>query len=272
MKAQDLQAKKQRGEPIVVLTCYDAPTASWQQAAGVDVVFCADSVGTNLLGYTDEREVTMDDMVHHLKAVRRGLRGTAYLLADMPYGSCDTPEEALGNAQRFRALGADGVKLEGHKPEVVRALHARGIDVWGHLGLNPQIHDRKRVQARSATAAHQLVREAEELERAGARFLVLELIPEDVGQIVSQRLEIPTIGIAAGRFTDGQVLVVTDMLGVHELKLRHVKRYAEIAATATDAIARFTADVRARRFPDAEQARHLSASDAEQLARLLADG
>ena len=178
MKSAALQAKKGRGEPIVVLTCYDSPTAAWQEEAGVDVVFCADSVGTNLLGYDDERQVTMDDMIHHLKAVRRGLRGEAYLLADLPYGSSDHPPEAVDNSLRFTALGADGVKLEGFKPDVVAALAARDIEVWSHLGLNPQIHEAKRIKARTARAAARLVERSLRLEEAGASFLVLELIPK----------------------------------------------------------------------------------------------
>ena len=269
MNTEELQAKKGRGEAIVVLTCYDSPTAAWQEAAGVDVVFCADSVGTNLLGYEDERQVTMDDMIHHLKAVRRGLKGAAYLLADLPYGSSDTPAEALDNSLRFTALGADGVKLEGFKPEIVAALSRRGLDVWCHLGLNPQIHEARRIKARTARAATRLVERSLRLQEAGAAFLVLELIPEEVGRAVSERLDIPTIGIAAGRHTDGQVLVVTDVLGVHELDLRHVRRYAEFADQGTRGIAAYVDDVRQRRFPAAGQAWRMKEAEAAEFDRWL---
>lgn len=269
MNTEELQAKKGRGEPIVVLTCYDSPTAAWQAAAGVDVVFCADSVGTNLLGYDDERQVTMDDMIHHLKAVRRGLRGSAYLLADLPYGSADTPGEALDNSLRFTALGADGVKLEGFKPEVVAALSGRGLDVWSHLGLNPQIHEARRMKARTARAAARLVERALRLQEAGAAFLVLELIPEEVGRAVTERLDIPTIGIAAGRYTDGQVLVVTDLLGVHEFDLRHVRRYAEFAREGSRGIAAYVEDVRQRRFPAAGQGWRMKEAEAAEFDRWL---
>ena len=256
MNIADLQARKERGEPIVMLTCYDYPTAQWQEAAGVDIVFCADSLGTNLLGYADEREVTME-------AVRRGLTGTgAYLLADLPYGSCETPEAALGNALRFRALGADGVKFEGFKPEVVRRLRERGIDVCCHLGLNPQLHESKRVQARTSSAAATLLEESLALEAAGAQLLVLEAIPERVARAVSRRLRIPTIGIAAGRHTDGQVLVVTDLLGMHDLELRHARRYAELRRDVTEAMRRFVDDVRARRFPADEHVWRMKAEEA----------
>ncbi len=270
MNSEELQAKKGRGEPIVVLTCYDSPTAAWQEAAGVDVVFCADSVGTNLLGYDDERQVTMDDMIHHLKAVRRGLGDGAYLLADLPYGSCDRPGEALDNSLRFTALGADGVKLEGFRPGEVAALSERGLDVWCHLGLNPQIHQAKRIKARTAKAAARLVERALRLEDAGARFLVLELIPEEVARAVTERLAIPTIGIAAGRFTDGQVLVVTDLLGVHELDLRHVRRYAEFARQGRRAFADYAADVRQGRFPAPGQAWRMKEGEAAEFERWLA--
>ncbi len=269
MNTEELQAKKGRREPIVVLTCYDSPTAAWQEAAGVDVVFCADSVGTNLLGYDDERQVTMDDMIHHLKAVRRGLGGGAYLLADLPYGSADTPGEALDNSLRFTALGADGVKLEGFKPEVVTALGGRGLDVWCHLGLNPQIHEAPRIQARTARAAALLVERALRLQEAGAAFLVLELIPEEVGRAVTERLDIPTIGIAAGRYTDGQVLVVTDVLGVHEFDLRHVRRYGEFARQGTRGIAAYVDDVRQRRFPAAGQGWRMKEAEAAEFDRWL---
>lgn len=266
MNALQLQEKKDRGEPIVVLTCSDYPSALWQEAAGVDIVFCADSLGTNLLGYTDEREVTMDDMIHHLKAVRRGLaRGVSYLLGDLPYGSCDTPEEALDNALRFRSVGAHGVKFEGFKPDTVRMLRQRGIDVCCHLGLNPQIHEHKKLQARSADDAIRLLQECEALQTAGAQLIVLEAIPERVGRIISERLTIPTIGIAAGRYTDGQVLVVTDALGVHDFELRHVERFAELGAVAVAGVTQYVQDVRGRRFPAAQHGWKMKQQEADAL-------
>lgn len=272
MNAAELQSKKALGEPIVVLTCSDYPSALWQEAAGVDIVFCADSLGTNLLGYDDEREVTMDDMIHHLKAVRRGLTGGgSYLLADLPYGSCDTPEAALGNSLRFRAIGADGVKFEGFKPETVRVLRQRGIDVCCHLGLNPQIHHEKKVQARTAEDAIRLLQQCMVLQEAGAQFIVLEAIPERVGRVISERLSIPTIGIAAGRYTDGQVLVVTDALGIHDFGSRHVKRFAEIGPLAAAGISLYVQEVRQRRFPTAEHRWKMKQQEADALAAWLAE-
>ena len=262
--AASLQAMKRAGEKIAMLTCYDYPTALWQEDAGVDVIFVGDSVGTNMLGYDHEREVTMDDMIHHLKAVRRGVV-RAYLLADLPYESCRTPDVALENALRFVSLGADGVKLEGFRMDVVKALVARGIDTWAHLGLNPQIHDRKGLKARTAAAAVELVENSLALQEAGAGFLVLEMIPEEVAGTVTKRLTIPTIGIGAGRFTDGQVLIVADVLGANDLDLKHVAQYDDFTARGKKALSRYVADVRRGRFPDRQQVRHLAAKELEQL-------
>jgi 3-methyl-2-oxobutanoate hydroxymethyltransferase len=242
---------KGAGEKIAVLTCYDYPTAIWQEEAGVDVIFVADSVGTNILGYEDEREVTMQDMIHHLKAVRRGVKHT-YLLADMPFGSCDTPDAAVENALRFVDLGADAVKLEGYKVKAFEALAERGIDTWAHLGLNPQIHDGRRLKAKTATTAVRLVKRAQAL-------------PEEVGDLVTRRLTIPTIGIAAGRLTDGQVLVVADVLGMGDRKFRHVARYAEFNTAGRQALTQYVADVRAGRFPGEGQVQHLSAQERASL-------
>ena len=164
-----LQEMKRAGRKITVLTCYDYPTALWEEEAGVDVVFVGDSVGTNVLGYASETEVTMEDMAHHLKAVRRGVE-EAYLLVDLPFGSADTPEQAVENGLRLASLGADGVKLEGFKPEAVRALSAEGLDVWGHLGLLPQFQKERALQAKTAESAAELLSRSIELERAGSGF------------------------------------------------------------------------------------------------------
>ena len=261
MDANTLIEKKRRGEKIVVLTCYDFPTATWEEEATVDVIFIGDSVGTNVLGYDSEHEVTMDDMIHHLKAVKRGVR-EAYLLVDLPYHSYEMPAQGLENALRLCSLGAQGVKVEGMVPEVIGALSNREIDVWGHLGLNPQLHEKKRYQARTAQGARSLMEDARSLEAVGACALVLELVPEEVGRAVSERLSIPTIGIGAGRYTDGQVLVVPDLLGMAAAAFGHSARYAEMRLNAIAAISRYAREVREGDFPSAEQVRHL---DEEQL-------
>ena len=241
---------KSRHEPIVVLTAYDAPTARAEVMAGVDIILVGDSVGTNFLGYADEKEVTLADIVHHLRAVRRGAPG-ATILADLPYATYDTPSDAVANARMLVAAGADMVKFEGARLEIVRALKQAGIAVSGHLGLEPQHHDVKRLKAKTEDAARQLLDDAVALDAAGLDLLILELIPEPVATRITRAVKAPTIGIGAGRETDGQVLVVTDLLGYTDAVFRHNRRYAEIGATTREAVETYVADVRAGRFPAA---------------------
>lgn len=265
-----LQAKKTRGQKISALTCYDYPTALLEERAGVDIALVGDSLGTNVLGYSSEREVTMDDIVHHLKAVRRGI-STAYLLADLPFRAYETTAQALTNASRLVGEGADGVKLEGSRIEIVSHLHNNGIQVWGHLGLNPQIHEKMSLQAKTASAAAQLVREAAGLEQAGICALILEMIPEDVGKVVTNRVHVPTIGIGAGRYTDGQVLIAQDVLGVNSFDLRHVTRYDDLATRIVAAFRRYAEDVEGSAFPAPGNVRHLSPEEHNKLMDLLGE-
>ena len=239
-----------------MLTCYDYPTAVWEDEAGVDIVFVGDSVGTNVLGYESEREVTMDDMVHHLKAVRRGV-SSAYLLCDLPYMTCETSEQALENARMLLSHGADGVKLEGFKPEIIRQLAEHDIEVCAHLGFNPQIHDKAGLQAKEVESAIQLIEDSLVLEEAGACLMVYEVVPEEVAQEASQRLSIPTIGIGAGLHTDGQVLIVSDMLGINVFDLRHSKKFEDFSSLGRSAISEYVAAVIDGRFPEELNARHL---------------
>ena len=265
---ESITRKKAAGEPIAVLTCYDYPTALCQDEAGVDIIFVGDSVGTNVLGYSSEKEVTLDDMAHHLKAVRRGVEN-AYLLVDLPYGTYDTPDQAAASSSRLTALGADGVKLEGFTPEVVRRLVAEGIEVCAHLGLNPQLHARKGLRAKTAAAAAELVSESIELQDAGAWIMVYEMIPEEVGRIATERLSIPTIGIGAGRYTDGQVLVAPDMLGINTFDFRHSHRYEDLHGRTVRAFERYISDVRSGTFPAADNVRHLDETELQTLRDTL---
>ena len=255
-----LKRKKQRREKITMVTCYDHPTAMLEDRAGIDVILVGDSVGTNVLGYESERQVTMEDMIHHLEAVRRGV-SDAYLLVDLPYRSCETPADALDNARRLLSHGADGVKPEGLREDVVRALMEDGIEVCGHLGLNPQLHDKKAFHAKTGASAITLFKDALALETAGASLLVLEMIPEEVGRMVTTALKIPTIGIGAGRHTDGQVLVVNDLLGINTFALRHVSKYEDLNARSTDALRRYIEDVAGGRFPGEANVRHLEPAE-----------
>jgi 3-methyl-2-oxobutanoate hydroxymethyltransferase len=242
---------KRQGQPIAMLTAYDAPTARAEAEAGIDLILVGDSVGTNVLGLADEREVTLAHIVHHVQAVRRGAPG-AVILADLPYATYETPADAVANARLLVAAGADIVKFEGARPEIARALSGAGIAVSGHLGLEPQHHAEKRLKGKTLEAANQLVADAVALDTAGISLLILELIPEEVAARVTKAVAAPTIGIGAGRATDGQVLVITDVLGYTNAAYRHNRRYAEVGGTVVAAARAYVDDVREGRFPAAE--------------------
>jgi 3-methyl-2-oxobutanoate hydroxymethyltransferase len=254
-----LRARKQAQQKITMLTGYDYPTACLEDQAGIDIILVGDSVGTNVLGYASEREVTMEDMLHHLKAVRRGV-AQAYLLVDLPYQSYATRQLALANASTLLDHGADAVKLEGgvEQVETVRRLTAQGITVCGHIGFTPQtLHQpgrKARVQGRSSSQAIALLESAIALEQAGAQLLVLELIPEPLGKAMTECLRIPTIGIGAGRFCDGQVLIIHDLLGLTPFHFRFVKRYQQYRELTLQALAHYKHDVEQGLFPGSETA------------------
>lgn len=239
---------KRRGAPIAVLTAYDAPTARIEAEAGVDLILVGDSLGTNVLGYASERDVRLDDILHHLRAVRRGAPEAA-VIADLPFATYDREGQAVENARKLVDAGADIVKFEGARPELVRALSGAGIAVAGHLGLEPQHHEEKRLKAKTASAAARLERDAAAMDAAGLALLILELIPEELAARITKAVRAPTIGIGAGRGTDGQVLVVTDMLGYTDAAFRHNQRFAEVGAAMRHAAADYVAAVRDRRFP-----------------------
>lgn len=270
-----LREMKAAGEPIVMITAYDAPSARAVDAAGVDVVLVGDSLGMVLLGHTSTLLVTMDDMVHHTAAVSRGITH-ALVVADMPFMSYRiTHEEALRNAARFLAeAGANAVKIEGGADvaPLVERMVAAGIPVMGHVGLTPQsvnVLGGYKVQARDADSAMRLVEDCLALEAAGAFAIVLELIPAEVAAIASEELSIPTIGIGAGGGCDGQVQVFHDLLGIGDFTPRHTKRYAEIGAAMTEAVAAYASDVRVGAFPGEEQLTHAEESVIAELEREL---
>jgi len=269
---QDLMRKttrffemKRQGWPIAVLTAYDAPTAKAEAEAGVDILLVGDSVGMNMLGYASEKEVTLADISHHVRAVRRGAP-EAVVIADLPYLTYETPEAALASARLVVEAGADIVKFEGFRPDIVKALVAARVEVCCHLGLEPQHHADKRFKGRSAREAAKLVEDARRLDEAGMAMLVLELIPEEVAAMVSQAIEAPTIGIGAGRKTDGQVLVICDVLGFTPANYRHNRRYQEVGRLMRGAAEAYVRDVRGKNFPAEENAVHM---DREELALLL---
>ena len=249
-----------------MLTCYDYPTACLQDDAELDIVFVGDSVGTNILGYKSEIEVTMADMLHHLKAVRRGVTD-AYLLVDMPYASDRNEKQAIAHANLFLNNGTDGVKLEGgtEKIPIVTALTEQGIDVCAHIGHNPQIHGpRASTHGKTVANAKELIQTASALADAGAKLIVLEKITEEISQIITDTLDIPTIGIGAGRYCDGQVLVINDVLGIGPL-FKHAKRYQEYDHLTFEAISAYIYDVENREFPNDENVVHIAA---DKLARV----
>ncbi|MBY6241831.1 3-methyl-2-oxobutanoate hydroxymethyltransferase [Methylosinus sp. Sm6] len=250
-RAQAYRLMKARGEKIVVLTAYDAPTARDEAEAGVDIIMVGDSVGTNVLGYASEREVTLADMAHHIAAVRRGAPG-AYIIGDLPYATYDTPEQAQESAARLAAAGADCVKFEGARLDIVRALKDGGHDVCCHVGLESQHQAAKRRQGKTAQTARKLLDDAVALDEAGQDFLVLELIPRELAARITETLHAPTIGIGAGAQCDGQVLVLHDLAALGRREYKHNRRYGEIGAALRGAVAAYARDVREGRFPAQE--------------------
>ncbi|MGH8056586.1 MAG: 3-methyl-2-oxobutanoate hydroxymethyltransferase, partial [Candidatus Entotheonellia bacterium] len=243
-----------------------------EEQAGIDVILVGDSVGTNVLGYASAQDVTMADMVHHLKAVRRGV-AQAYLLADLPYRSYETPQLALDNSRTLLTHGADAVKLEGglEQVETVRWLVAHEISVCGHIGFTPQtLHRpgrRPRVQGRSYSEAVTLLESAIALEQAGAGLLVLELIPEPLGKAITECLQIPTIGIGAGRFCDGQVLVMHDLLGITPFHLKFAKRYQQLRELTLQAVIQYKREVEEGLFPNEDTAFPMDEEERSNVAR-----
>ncbi len=253
----DLAARKAAGGKLVVLTCYDALFARLLDGGDVDILLVGDSLNQVLAGRRSTLSATLNQMIYHAAAVRRGAT-RPLIVVDLPFLSYQVSvEDAIRNAGRVMAeTECDGVKLEGGAAMVptVRALVDRGIPVMGHLGLTPQSVNTiggYRVQGRDETIAKQLSADALALEAAGASAIVLELVPRSLATSISASIRIPTIGIGAGKGCDGQVLVLHDMLGLNdEFTPKFLKHYAELAGTVKGAVAGFAADVRAGRYPD----------------------
>ncbi|MEB3328792.1 MAG: 3-methyl-2-oxobutanoate hydroxymethyltransferase [Candidatus Sericytochromatia bacterium] len=262
-----LRAMRERGEPIVALTAYDYTTARIADEAGVDVLLVGDSLGMVVLGYDSTIPVTMEEMLHHTRAVARGTQ-RAWVIGDLPFMAYHASvEEAVRNAGRFlKEGGARAVKLEGGQPHqlaCIRAITQAGIPLVGHLGFTPQaVHAiGLRVQAKTPAAIEALLAEAAAVEAAGATALVLELVPAEVAALVTTRVGIPTIGIGAGVGCSGQIQVVHDLLGLDPTFLpRHARRYAELHEPVTRAVAAYAEDVRAGRFPEACHSAHVEAA------------
>ncbi len=256
---QDIITMKKNGERISMLTAYDASFATLIDAAGIDIVLVGDSLGMVLLGYDSTIPVTMEEMLHHCRAVSRGIR-RALLVGDMPFMSYQVSgNEAITNAGRFlKEAGCDAVKLEGGTEvcDTVKAIVKAGISVMGHIGLTPQTASQLggyKVQGRDTDSARKLLQSARDLEAAGAFSIVLECIPAQLSEVITRTVSIPTIGIGAGKHCDGQVLVTHDMVGMFEKFIpSFVKQYVNLAPQIKEAVAAYHEEVKNGSFPTEE--------------------
>jgi 3-methyl-2-oxobutanoate hydroxymethyltransferase len=269
-----LQAKKERGEPLTMLTAYDYPSALLVERAGVDILLVGDSLGMVVLGYENTMPVTMDEMIHHAKAVRRGA-SLPFLIGDMPFSSYETDiPAAIANAARFmKEAGMDCVKLEGGQEmaETVRAIYNAGIPVMGHIGLTPQSVAKLggfKVQGKDAASARKLIDDALALEEAGAWGVLLECIPDRVAQIITDQLTVPTVGIGAGPHCDGQVLILHDLIGFFDrFTPKFAKRYTNLLEEIERALKQYGREVKEGTFPGPE---HCFTISDEELDKVLA--
>ena len=275
---RDLQRMRDRGEPIAMITAYDYPTAKLVDEAGIPLILVGDSVGNVILGYDSTIPVTVDDMIHHGKAVVRGAK-RAHVVVDMPFGSYQTStEEALRNAIRImQETGCDSVKLEGgqRSAETVRRLVEAGIPVMGHIGLTPQsVHafGGFRVQGKTPRDAVHLIADAKALAEAGAYAIVLELVPTALAHMITQRVPVPTIGIGAGPFCSGQVQVMHDILGLDEdFTPKHARRFAELGKAYREALTAYREGVEAGSFPAKDESFYMDAHALELIRRMTPD-
>ncbi len=276
MTLSRLAEKKALGEPIAMVTAYDYPSAQVAEEAGVDVVLVGDSGAMTVLGYPSTVPVTLDELVMLASATRRGL-STPLLVGDMPFGSYEvSDEQAIANAQRFvKEAGCDAVKLErgGTSADRARAIVASGIPVMGHVGLTPQTATALggyRSQGRTHKRGLEVMQDALALQDAGCFAIVFEAIPSALAELIMPRIEIPVIGIGAGPATDGQVLVFHDLLGLFDGHApRFVKRYADVRGEMVRGLEEFVADVRSRRYPEAEHGYTMAPDEVERLQGAL---
>lgn len=268
----DLRRMKEKGEKIAMVTAYDYPTAELVDEAGVETILVGDSLGMVVLGYPDTLSVTLEEMIHHGKAVVRGSK-RAFVIIDLPFLTYQVnSEEALRNAGKtIQQTGAQGVKLEGGEEisEAVRKITQAGVPVVGHLGLTPQSAGQMggfKVQGRDLNAARKMIDDALIIEEAGAFLLVLECVPWQLAQIITEKLSIPVIGIGAGKYCDGQVLVYHDVMGLYTGKRpKFVKQYADARTEMLEGVNRYMEEVKAASFPGEE---HIFTMPEEALSAL----
>lgn len=272
VRLTQLKAEKKK---IVALTAYDYPTAVLLDESGVDLILVGDSVGENVLGYQDSIHVTMEDMIHHTKAVARGVKN-ALVIGDLPFMSYQTcTADAIRNAGRFlQEAGAQGVKMEGGQERIktVCAILEAGIPVLGHIGLKPQSLYRLggyKVQGKTAESAKRIFDDAIALQNAGCFAIVLELVPDRVAKMISEHLTIPTIGIGSGPYCDGQILVIQDALGITgDSPKKHSKQYAQLHSIMKTAVKNYSDEVRQSKFPTSENSFEIKDDEFQELVKL----
>lgn len=264
--------RKQEQKKITALTAYDYLTAMVLDKAGIDIILVGDSLAQVALGYESTLHVSVDEMLHHAKAVKRGVKNS-FVVVDLPFMSYQVSvEEALTNAGKLMKSGANAVKLEGaseHNINVIKRLKECGIPVMGHLGFTPQSVNAlggNRVQSKTANETNMLLEDAKRLEKAGCFAVVLELVPHEAASKITRELSIPTVGIGAGSDCDGQILVTDDLLGrFTEFKPSFVRRYAEIAKTSEEAVLEYINDVQTGKYPKLEESFYMNEKEVERL-------
>lgn len=235
-----------------MLTAYDYPTAKILDKAGIDLILVGDSLAMVVLGHKDTKSVTMEEMLHHTKAVCRGV-SNGVVVADMPIRSYDGVTNAVNNAKRFISVGADAVKIEGCKVKVIKAIQSKGIPVMGHIGLLPQTAKEYKVQGKDSESAAQILNDALELDKLGMIGLVIECVPAKLAAEITKKTKTPTIGIGAGVQCNGQVLVTHDLLGLYDdITPKFVKRYANLNVDILNAVNKYKEEVETAKFPTEE--------------------
>jgi 3-methyl-2-oxobutanoate hydroxymethyltransferase len=255
VKFDEFKSRKGK-EKITMLTAYDCQVAKILDEVGIDLILVGDSVGMTVQGYTDTKSVTMENMLYHTRAVARGAKKTP-IFGDMPINSDNTVDEALANARKFIQAGAHGVKIEGNKTEVVKALMGNGVPVMGHVGLLPQTAPAYKLRGKAPEEAAKILADAQELDKLGVFSMVVESIPQALAKQITETVKALTIGIGAGKYCDGQVLVINDMLGVDPIfSPKFVKKYVDLHKVIKQAVEDFREEVRTGQYPDEEHTYH----------------
>jgi 3-methyl-2-oxobutanoate hydroxymethyltransferase len=272
----DLYQKKADGEKVSWLTCYDFPTAQFQEAAGIEMILVGDSMGMCVYGYPSTVPVTMDQCIVHSEAVRRGAP-TAFVIGDMPFMSYQQSDEvAVANAGRFlKEAHVDAIKLEGGVRTVsrIRAIVDAGIVVCGHIGLTPQSSGQlggHKAQGRTAASAEMLIKDALAVQQAGAQLILLEAVPPELSSFITKKLRIPVYGIGAGLDTDGQLLIISDLVGQFQaFTPKFVKKYCDVAKVYIEAVSEYIKDVKTKDFPADEHCYHILKGEEDKIAAIM---